>query len=202
MIISESAAEILRGEVTDLWAQRAEIDRAIAGIEAILEGGPAPANVVAPTVSEGMNTVVSRRKAEKASKGPPGQRVPEPRRRRVKKAVKKATKPRGRGGPIPQYDWDKGEKMWNEKATVEEIANALGCSTSAVKNKAYTKWKRRSKSGTTNRKPTPRRDSGLGMLPNRKRIALSKCPACKAMTNVQPCEMCHKKLPASAIGKT
>ena len=176
MIISDVLQKILREEVADLWAQRTEIDEAIAQIEELLKNGtPAKAMVSGST-------------------------APGPLKVQLPGKVEKPAKPRGTGGPTPQFDWDRGEQLWNDGATVKAIAVALGCSVSAVKNKAYSKWKRRSKSGTTTRKPRP--DPGLGMLPNRTRIALSKCPACKAMTTVQPCEMCHKKLPASAIGKT
>ena len=92
--------------------------------------------------------------------------------------------------------------MWDAGESMEEIAAALGCSLAAVKNQRQRHdWPRRPHGGQPRRKPGRRTPPGHGLLPGRGKIALTKCPACKAMTTLQPCEMCHKKIPASAIGK-
>lgn len=127
-------------------------------------------------------------------KGVPEKSKPKPEKTKTKTAKTAAVRdprPVGhRGGRRPRFDWDKGRQLWDKGKTMQEIADAFGCTTHAVKN-------------AIRRYDWPRRPSGGSRikLAGRKEIPLTRCPNCNAMTTLDPCEKCHQKLPSAAIGK-
>jgi hypothetical protein len=55
------------------------------------------------------------------------------------------------GGRLPQHDWARGREMWDEGATIEAIATALGCPAFTVKSaRQRYQWPKRA----TGAKPT------------------------------------------------
>ncbi len=118
-----------------------------------------------------------------------------------------------------RYDWKLGEQLWNEDKGVNEIAKALGCAVSAVKNRARARWKRREKKPRTPkkkkvRKKKPKPDVELvqskfegqsvgkkASIRRDKRDAVM-CPDCLKNTTSFPCEHCestHPKLHARML---
>lgn len=88
-------------------------------------------------------------------------------------------RPVGRGA---KYNWEAGRGMYGAGAPYAKIADALGCSVSAVKQakKRYS-WRRQQK-----KKPPARSQNGPAVI---------KCPNCGHETGTDPCGTCHSVLP-------
>lgn len=88
--------------------------------------------------------------------------------------------PTGHGsGRRQQYDWQRGRVMYEEEdAPVPAIADALGCSKSAVKGAKL-------------------RDGWVRKEPNVNDAAVVFCPSCERQTSADPCEHCHISLPTA-----
>ena len=105
------------------------------------------------------------------------------------------------------YDWELGERLWNDDKGVNEIARTVGCAVSTVKNRARAHWKRREKKPRTPkkkkvRKKKPKPDVELvqskfegqsvgkkASVRRDKRDAVV-CPDCLKNTTSYPCELC------------
>lgn len=118
--------------------------------------------------------LVSLRGADETPAAPPRRQTPKPKTSKRRK--------KGNRTAVKLFDWEKGRKMWDEGKTQTEIAEALGCTGSGVSFRAREDgW--------------PKRNPVRTKLADRPRIPVQKCPTCGAMTNVDPCEMCHTAMP-------
>jgi hypothetical protein len=88
--------------------------------------------------------------------------------------------PTGRApGRQPRYNWARGKKLYEQGIKVAAIADALGCSTSAVKGHKQRHGWMRKPSHLTRDEP----------------VAAVLCPDCEHETTKNPCEHCHQFLP-------
>jgi len=95
----------------------------------------------------------------------------------------------GNRSAVKLFDWVKGRKMWTEGKSGLEIAAALGCSDKDV-------YFRKKHDGWPSHSNQPKVPVARKVKPaDRPKIPVQKCPTCGAMTNVDPCEMCHTAMP-------
>lgn len=96
----------------------------------------------------------------------------------------RARKRGSRGGRAPTWDVEKGRKLWDRGASLDDIAEAVDKPVAAVKTYARNHWPKR---------PKHSRDPMAG----RRSISPTACPSCERTTRYNPCEHCHVQLPTA-----